>query len=103
MRTAPFVLSLSLVALGLALAAPARSNGELPASVVELSAPVPRVTPTFPAAEPPTDAARRALEVLARVESSVRETRYEHRTRVREREGLYLWDCSGMVDWVLSR
>lgn len=56
------------------------------------------------AAEPPaTPAAARLLDVALRVQSNVRETRYQHQTLVRERAGLYAWDCSGMAAWMLRR
>jgi len=52
---------------------------------------------------PATRAADRALDVLGRVRSNLRATRYQAQTIVREREGVYLWDCSGMAAWVLHR
>ncbi|MFW5924521.1 MAG: hypothetical protein ACOCV4_00025 [Myxococcota bacterium] len=53
--------------------------------------------------DPATRASARVLRVLDRIERRVRETRYQHRTVVAEWRGLYAWDCSGMVTWVLER
>lgn len=53
--------------------------------------------------EPQTEAAREIVEILRRIEANLVETRYQHRTVVRERAGKYLWDCSGMAAWVLER
>lgn len=50
-----------------------------------------------------TPAAARALRILDRVERRLAETRYQHQTVVAEWRGLYAWDCSGMVTWVLER
>jgi len=59
------------------------------------------------ASEPPpppeTRAGARILEVLAGVQRTVRDTRYQHSTVIRERDGVYLWDCSAMAAWVLRR
>ena len=52
---------------------------------------------------PATPSAARVLERLARIRSSMTSTRYDHQTRVRERKGIYIWDCSVMVAWVLER
>lgn len=43
------------------------------------------------------------VEVVHRVDASLRETRYTHVTRVVERDGRYDFDCSGMAAWVLAR
>ncbi|HJL16868.1 MAG TPA: hypothetical protein RMH99_14485 [Sandaracinaceae bacterium LLY-WYZ-13_1] len=52
---------------------------------------------------PATSAAERVMEVLSRVRRNLRDTRYRHQRRVREHRGQYHFDCSGMVQWVLSR
>lgn len=52
---------------------------------------------------PATRAAERVVEKLRHVRENIRETRYQHRRVVRERRGEYFFDCSGMVQWVLSR
>jgi hypothetical protein len=53
--------------------------------------------------EPATDAARKIVETLAAVQSGLTATRYQHNTVVRERSGVYYWDCAGMAEWVLDR
>jgi hypothetical protein len=63
----------------------------------------PRPAPAFAQAAPVTRAGQRVLETLARVRGTLRETRYQHVTTVRERDGLFAWDCSGMAAWVLAR
>jgi hypothetical protein len=52
---------------------------------------------------PATASAQKVIDVLAGIEEGLRETRYQHTTRVDERLGLFHWDCSGMTDWVLRR
>lgn len=63
------------------------------------------VSPRWSAPRPAaaTPAAQKILEVLAHIEATARDTRYEHVTRVRERDGVYRWDCSGMAAWILAR
>jgi hypothetical protein len=63
--------------------------------------PAPRASEAPPAA--PTRGGQRVLEVLAGVRSSLRDTSYQHASVIREREGIYRWDCSGMAAWVLRR
>lgn len=66
--------------------------------------PIPRALPRSGVQPPPATArGARVLEVLDRVRSGLRQTRYQPATVVRERDGLYLWDCSGMAAWVLRR
>lgn len=48
-------------------------------------------------------AGQRVVAVLERVSRSLRETRYQAKTIVNARRGIYRWDCSGMTAWVLSR
>ncbi|MDQ3037011.1 MAG: hypothetical protein M3Y87_31750 [Myxococcota bacterium] len=69
--------------------------------VAGMIAPPPR--PNGPPPPPATPAAARVIEVLERVGRDLRQTRYQHMTVVREREGVFLWDCSGMTAWVLNR
>lgn len=65
--------------------------------------PPPARPPSFTDTEPATPAARRVLDALAHIRATEREGRYTHVTRVNERAGIYLWDCSAMVGWVLGR
>ena len=54
-------------------------------------------------APPATDAAEAVMAQLEEVERNVRSTRYRHTTEVNESLGIYDWDCSGMVGWILRR
>lgn len=53
--------------------------------------------------QPATPAAGRVLDVLTDIQNRMTQTRYQHQTVVRERSGVFLWDCSGMSAWVLRR
>jgi hypothetical protein len=50
-----------------------------------------------------TRAGARILERLERLEDDIEITRYQHRTVIRPGEGLYAFDCSAMVSWILKR
>jgi len=63
----------------------------------------PELPPPLEPLPPATPAAERVVELLERVQREQRETAYQHRTRVNERRGVYRWDCSGMVSWVIHR
>jgi len=59
---------------------------------------------------PPAEAERASLgrtreimERLERIQSTLKTSEYAHVTRVNEAEGSYVFDCSGMVAWVLRR
>lgn len=56
-----------------------------------------------PRRQPATRAARKVLELQASIRASMTQTAYRHRMVVRPREGVYLWDCSGMMAWFLRR
>ena len=45
----------------------------------------------------------RVLAVLQELRASVRDTRYDHQTRIDPRSGRYHFDCSTMAAWVLGR
>ncbi|MEC7519518.1 MAG: hypothetical protein VYE22_06615 [Myxococcota bacterium] len=55
------------------------------------------------ATAPGSRGASRVMDVLEHVRENLEETRYSHQRRVREHRGQYFFDCSGMVQWVLSR
>ena len=59
--------------------------------------------PAFQPGAPAAPAGRRVLDVVGRVRTTLRETRYQHTTDVDERAGRYAWDCSGMAAWILRR
>lgn len=117
-RMARLTAALGTLALVVALGrvAPARGQAEPPPQLELgtyegvpwpiIAAPVwppPRRPASTTAPAPATEAGGRVLATLASVARSLRTTRYQHTTRVRESEGLYAWDCSGMAAWVLRR
>lgn len=53
--------------------------------------------------QPGSRAATRLLALVDKIDTTIVESKYQHRTRVRRREGVYLWDCSGMMNWMLDR
>ncbi|NLE47176.1 MAG: hypothetical protein GX614_02115 [Sandaracinaceae bacterium] len=53
--------------------------------------------------QPATRAAERILRRLDAIEERLVATRYQHRTYVDERRGIYYFDCSGLVGWVLEK
>jgi hypothetical protein len=70
----------------------------------------PPFTGTFPpaprfAAPPPapTRAGERVVSLVDRIHSTLRASSYTHVTRIRPRDGLYDFDCSGMAAWVLRQ
>lgn len=40
---------------------------------------------------------------LAAIERGLSSTRYQHQPKIDARRGIYLWDCSIMAGWILSR
>ncbi len=50
-----------------------------------------------------TDAAAELVTLIGDIRENLVETRYQHDTEVRRRDGYYAWDCSGMVAWLLRR
>jgi hypothetical protein len=82
----------------------------LPASVIPTpfsdetkASPFAIAAPAFSPATPASRGGAQILAVLERIRSEVRTTRYQHNTVVKEAEGLFAWDCSAMVAWVLER
>lgn len=65
--------------------------------------PLPPAPPFASPGTPATAAAQRVVERLDLIARTLRETAYEHVTAVREDDGVYRWDCSGMAAWVLRR
>lgn len=43
------------------------------------------------------------LNIIEKIDHNLKQTNYQHNTIVREKTGIYLWDCSGMVNWILKR
>jgi hypothetical protein len=54
-------------------------------------------------ATPATAAAEAVVAQIEEIERNVHSTRYRHATEVNESLGIYDFDCSGMVGWVLRR
>ena len=50
-----------------------------------------------------TEGGEKILALLDRVTARTTRTKYQHRTVVRAQQGVFLWDCSGMVAWILAR
>ncbi len=60
-------------------------------------------TRTEPPPAAPTKAGGRVLAVVDQIRTTLVESRYQHPTSVRAKDGVYLWDCSGMAAWILRR
>lgn len=103
----------AVACLALAGGLPAPARGELvlgryegvPWPIVPPPVDLPVRAPRPTEAPPPagSEAGERVVALLERIRGTMRQTRYEHATRVRERDGVYLWDCSGMAAWILDR
>jgi hypothetical protein len=55
------------------------------------------------AGTPGTRASKKLFELTQTIEATQTDTVYSHRTRVRRKEGIYHFDCSGMINWMLER
>lgn len=102
----PTLASAALALLGvLAVAGVADADEHALPACVQLIDPPARVAPTRAFGDAPAEsaAAARVVATLTQVRTTIRQTRYEHTTHVRASDGLYLWDCSGMAAWILSR
>lgn len=65
--------------------------------------PLPPAPPFSSPGAPATPAGERVIARIDEIARTLRETAYEHATVVRERDGVYRWDCSGMAAWILRR
>ena len=63
----------------------------------------PAPTTDAPVTAPPTRGGQRVVEIIDRLKSSILSSRYQPQTVVREQDGSYDWDCSGMAAWILRR
>lgn len=52
---------------------------------------------------PATRASQRLLELAQQIDATRTDTIYSHATKVRRKEGIYHFDCSGMINWMLER
>jgi hypothetical protein len=68
---------------------------------------VPKATaPAAPTTEretPATRTSRKLFALVEQIDTTLTQTKYQHRTQVKRRDGVYLWDCSGMMNWMLKR
>lgn len=55
------------------------------------------------AGEPATRASKKLLELTETIEDTRTDTVYSHRTKVRRKQGIFHFDCSGMMNWMLGR
>lgn len=76
---------------------------EWPIVLPPVRGPLPPAPPPAPLVEPATRRGARVLEVLEGIRRRMRRTRYQHRRVVNEGRGIFYWDCSLMVEWVLRR
>src|SRR5690606_4234470 len=53
--------------------------------------------------QPATRASKKLLELTESIDATRTDTLYSHRTHVRRKDGLYHFDCSGMINWMLER
>jgi hypothetical protein len=93
--------------LGFALATlPAVTSAEeLPTWWFERPEPVSGLPEPEPSGEvePASRPARKLIALKQKVQDNLTYTAYEHRTRVRPSEGVYIWDCSAMAGWMLRK
>lgn len=87
-----------LAAIGLAAACLAP-----PRATAEDATAIPLAEQTMAKSDAATPAGGKLVELLRTVRTDMRTTKYQHRTVVRQRDGHYAWDCSGMVGWILQR
>lgn len=54
-------------------------------------------------ARPATKATAKLIELADSIDRSRTDTAYSHATKVRRKQGVYHFDCSGMINWMLDR
>jgi len=52
---------------------------------------------------PATEAAQKVVDTIKLIEQSLTSTIYQHKTVVDVEKGIFHWDCSGMVAWILGK
>ena len=57
----------------------------------------------FAPGAPATRATQKLMALAESIEQTRTDTEYTHATRVRRKEGVYHFDCSGMLNWMLAR
>lgn len=97
------------------------ASTQQPAQVLDELAPIVRSANDWPAPEPftltglppdpharfdpgsaQTKAATKLLDIVARIDQTRTDVAYTHSTRVRRKDGVYHFDCSGMLNWMLA-
>ncbi|MFO7564087.1 MAG: hypothetical protein R6X02_15685 [Enhygromyxa sp.] len=53
--------------------------------------------------EPATRASKKLLALIESIDATRTDTLYSHRTKVRRKSGVFHFDCSGMINWMLAR
>ena len=109
-KVIPSCVAIAIVAIGLAVG-PAHADDERqrpwpdewPIELPPVEGPLPPPPRFHDRVSSANPAAARVLAEIRRVRSAVRASRYQHRLQVRERDGVYHWDCSLMVQWILRR
>ncbi len=83
---------------------PARPGDPVAAQAFQLALPTPAPAESrLTTMQGETEAAAKVIGVLLNLRDAVKETAYQGRTVIREKEGYYAWDCSGMSSWILKR
>lgn len=101
-------LTLLMMFFGCWSEAPAEASHSRRAPTVEAEPVDPPAVPRtwhepVPERAPATKAAQKTMTLLEQIEAGMTGTRYQHFTRVRFKQGLFYWDCSGMADWIIRR
>jgi hypothetical protein len=94
------------VLLLLLFTCPARAQAPIDPGYFDLPAihePNIAIAPTLEPAAAATKAGGKLLSLVARVESSLIESNYQAHTEVVVEDGIYRWDCSGMMTWLLRK
>ncbi len=107
------VLALLILAAGVAhgeevprvprWAPPAEGGVPWPVIPSPLERPVPLPQADAPPPPAPTKAGARVVAIVDAIRSSLTSSAYQHATNVREKEGIFHFDCSGMTAWILRR
>jgi hypothetical protein len=59
--------------------------------------------PTWDLGTPATRASKKLLELAQQIDATATDVSYSHATKVRRKDGIYHFDCSGMINWMLER
>ena len=59
--------------------------------------------PQWDPGQPGTKASAKLFALVLEIDATRTDTVYKHSTKVRRKDGLYHFDCSGMINWMLPR